>query len=212
MTRRGPVLLFCLGLAFVAPMPLAWAQGELPRIKGRIVDFDGLTFHLAPEKGPQLAIRLQAKTLFMSLEKRTLSAFKVGAYAGATTTQTEGGLVADEVHIYPDAMRGSSEGRINLGGNRQVVSGAVTANGNGTLTLFYRGSRLEGGVCLGRAGPAASPACTADPVIHVPAQARVTALVPADRRLLVPGAIATVTVETDAKGARSTPGLILEKP
>jgi hypothetical protein len=49
-------------------------------------------------------------------------------------------------------------------------------------------------------------------VIRVPAEARVTALVPADRRLLVPGAIATVTVETDAKGARSTPGLILEKP
>jgi hypothetical protein len=30
--------------------------------------------------------------------------------------------------------------------------------------------------------------------------------------MLVVGATATVTIDTDAKGARSTPGLILEKP
>jgi hypothetical protein len=190
----------------------AMAQGGLPRIKGRIVDFDGLNFHLAPEKGPQITIRLQARTQFMSMEKRALAAFKVGAYAGATVVQTDAGLVAEEVHLYPDAMRGSSEGRIGLGGGRYVISGAVTAAANGSLTLFYRGSRSDGGVCMDRAGPDASPHCTADPLIRVPAEAQVTALVPADRRLLVPGAIATVTVETDAKGARSTPGLILEKP
>jgi hypothetical protein len=72
---------------------------------------------------------------------------------------------------------------------------------------------MTDGVCQGRADPkATSPACTADAVIQVPAEARIAALTPADRRQLVPGAIATVTVQTDAKGARSTPGLILEKP
>jgi hypothetical protein len=206
-------LLFTLALALPGLMSTVWAQGTMPRIKGRIVDFDGLTFHLAPESGPILAIRLQAHTQFMTTQKLALASISVGAYAGATVTEGDGALTAEEVHLYPDTMRGSSEGRIGLSGNRLVVTGAVTAIAPGSLTLFYRGGATVNGVCQGRAEPgAASPACSGDPVIHVPAEVPVTVLAPADRRLLVPGAIATVTVETDAKGARSTPGLILEKP
>jgi hypothetical protein len=205
-----------LSLAFLLTCVLALpagAQDNLTRVKGHIVDFDGLTFHLAPEKGPQLAIRLQSRTQFMTTQKLALAAIKVNSYAGATVTLKDGVLTAEEVHLYPDAMRGSSEGRIALGGGRFVITGAVTAAAAGGLTLFYRGGHADGGVCLGRAGPASTgPACTADPQIHVPAEARITALAPADRRLLVAGAVATVTIETDAKGVRTTPGLILEKP
>ena len=203
-----------IGLLFASLLVLpALAQDNLPRLKGRIVDFDGLTFHLAPPTGPQVAIRLQARTQFMTTQKLALSAIKVGAYAGATVVQQDGVLTAEEVHLYPDLLRGSSEGRIALGNSRFVVTGAVTVTAAGSITLFYRGARADGGICLGRAGSAsASPACTADPQIRIPADARVTVLAPADRRLLVPGAIATVTIETDAKGVRSTPGLLLEKP
>jgi len=148
------------------------------------------------------------------MEKRTSAALKVGSYAGATVAADAGGtLTADEVHLYPDTMRGSSEGRVAVGGNHAVVSGVVTAAAPDGITLFYRGGGTQAGVCQGRANPASpSPACTGDAVIHIPAGAPITALVPADKRMLVVGAIATVTVETDAKGARSTPGLILEKP
>lgn len=207
-----PRLALAFLLTFALALPAA-AQGNLPRVKGKIVDFDGLTFHLAPPTGPKLAIRLEAGTQFMTMEKRTLSDIKAGAYVGATVSDAGGALTADEVHLYPDAMRGSSEGRIGLGGGRFVVTGAVTAIGAGSLTLFYRGARSANGVCLDRADPkAASPACTADAVIRVPAAARVTALTPANKLLLVPGAIATVTIQTDASGNRTTPGLILEKP
>jgi hypothetical protein len=149
----------------------------------------------------------------MTTQRLALTALKVGSYAGATVAQKDGVLDAEEVHLYPDALRGSSEGRIDLGNGRFVITGAVTAASAGGLTLFYRGGRTDGGICLGRAGPAsAAPACTADPQIQVSAEVPVTILAPADRRLLVPGAMATVTIETDAKGAKSTPGLILEKP
>lgn len=206
MTR---IILAFLMIALVLP---AVAQ-PLPRVKGKIVDFDGLTFHLAPEKGATLAIRLQARTQFMTLQKRPFSALKVGAYAGATVTDADGTLTAEEVHLYPDPMRGSSEGRIGLDGGHFVITGTVKAAASGNLTLSYRGGAMTDGVCQGRADPkATSPACTADAVIQVPAAARIAALTPADRRQLVPGATATVTIQTDAKGARSTPGLILEKP
>ena len=136
-------------------MPAA-AQDNLPRIKGRIVDFDGLTFHLAPETGPQLAIRLQARTQFMTTQKLALADIKVGSYAGATVVLKDGVLTAEEVHLYPDAMRGSSEGRIALGNDRFVITGAVTAASAEGLTLFYRGGHAAGGICLGRAGPVTS--------------------------------------------------------
>jgi len=203
--------LACL-LAFALALPAA-AQAPPPRIKGRIVDFDGLTFHLAPENGKPLAIRLQAKTQIMTMSKRSLAAVTPGSYAGATVTAADGALRAEEVHLYPDPMRGSSEGRIALSINRFVITGTVSATAAGNFTLSYRGARMAAGTCDGRAAPGAGqPPCTAEAVITVPPEAAVTALTPADRRLLVPGAIATVTVETDTKGNRSTPGLILEKP
>jgi hypothetical protein len=203
--------IFLAFLMIAAALPAA-AQ-PLPRVKGRIVDFDGLTFHLAPEKGAPLAIRLQARTQFMTLQKRPLSEVKTGAYAGATVTDAGGTLTAEEVHLYPEPMRGSSEGRIGLGDGRFVITGTVKASAAGSLTLSYRGGAMTDGVCQGRADPnAASPACAAEAVIQVPPEARIAALTPANRRQLVPGAIATVTIQTDARGARSTPGLILEKP
>src|SRR6185503_5456015 len=100
-------LSFALLLALLVAAPAA--SQTVPRIKGRIVDFDGLTFHLAPEGGgAPLAIRLQPHTTFMTLEKKTLADVKVGAYAGATVRAENGALTAEEVHLYPDTMRGSS--------------------------------------------------------------------------------------------------------
>jgi hypothetical protein len=199
---------------FLAVLTLPAAAQGVPRVKGRITAFDGLTFQLAPEGGGQpLSIRLQSRTQFMTLEPRTLAIVKPGVYAGATVVAQEGALVAREVHLYPEPLRGSGEGRLPQANGSTVINGAVTAAGNGRITLFYRGGRMAGGVCLDRPDPRSpSPVCTADPLIQVPRDATVWALVPGGRQFLTVGTVATVSVETDAKGVRSTPGLILEKP
>ena len=190
------------------------AAQVVPRVKGRVVSFDGLTFRLAPESGgAQMTVRLQARTQFMASEPVAFSGVTTGAYVAVRLDARDGTLVADEIQIYPAELRGSGEGRIAQGNNRFVISGAVTATSAGSLTLFYRGSQIANGACIGRADPSRpSPACTGDPVIAVPENVSVRRLVPGDRRLLVEGATATVSLETDAKGVRSTPGLILEKP
>src|SRR5689334_3297362 len=108
----------------------AAAQGA-PRVKGRVLDFDGLTFHLAPEGGgPAIDVRLQTHTQFMTYEPRPLTAFVPGSWGGATVTMRDGALVAEEVHLFPQPLRGSGEGRLNLGNNRFVINGAVTAAAN----------------------------------------------------------------------------------
>lgn len=199
---------------FLAVLTLPAAAQSVPRVKGRVTGFDGLTFQLAPEGGgPPLSIRLQSRTQFMTLEPRPLAAIATGAFAGATVVLQDGALLAREVHLYPEALRGSGEGRLPQADGSAVINGAVTAIGNGRITLFYRGGRMAGGVCLDRADPRLpSPVCTADPAILVPRDAAIRALVPGGRPLLKAGVIATVSVETDAKGIRSTPGLLLEKP
>ena len=201
------------GLLLVAFILPATAQG-VPRLKGRITSFDGLTFQLAPESGgASVAIRLQPHTQVMTTEPRALAAFRTGSWTAARVVARDGALVAEELQLYPEALRGSGEGRLAQGNDRFVISGAVTAVSANTVTLFYRGGRMAGGACLDRPDPARpSPVCTGDPVIQVQGGTTLRALVPGDRRLLVVGAIATVSVETDAKGLRSTPGLILEKP
>ena len=124
----------------------------------------------------------------------------------------DGTLAAEELQLYPEALRGSGEGRLAQGNDRFVISGAVTAASANSITLFYRGGRMAGGACLDRPDPARpSPICTGDPVIQIPGNTQLRALVPGDRRLLTVGATATVSVATDAKGVRTTPGLILEK-
>ncbi len=195
-------------------MALPAAAQNVPRVKGRVVSFDGLTFQLAPEGGgPQIAVRLQPRTQFMDSQPRPLSVATTGAYVSVRVIARDGALTAEEVQVYPVTLRGAGEGRLPQGEDRAVISGVVTATSNGRLTLFHRGAQMAGGTCVGRADPARpSPICTGDAVIQVPANVPVRALVPGDRRLLVAGAIATVSLETDAKGVRSTPGLILEKP
>ena len=202
-----------LGMLLVL-LALPAAAQTVPRVKGRIVSFDGLTFQLVPEGGgQQIAVRLQGRTQFMASEPRPRSAVTTGAYVAVRVVARDGALVAEDVQIYPATLRGTGEGRLPQGADRAVISGAVTATSATSLTLFYRGGQMTGGACVGRTDPARpSPVCTGDPVITLPANVPVRALVPGDRRLLVEGAVATVSLETDAKGIRSTPGLILEKP
>jgi hypothetical protein len=204
-------LLAFLLLAVFAP--LARAQ-PLPRVKGRIVDFDGLTFHLAPEGGGAvIAVRIQTSTVFNTTEKRSLSSFKVGNWAGATFREADGVASAEEVYLYPESLRGSGEGRLARDNGRFVVNGTVIAVDDHNITLFYRGAKKVAGLCLDRPDPSLpSPVCTGDPKISVSDATPVMALIQGDRRLLVPGAIATVSILADAKGVRVTPGLILEKP
>ena len=203
-----------LGLLLATLLASPAAAQTVPRIKGRITAFDGLTFQLAPENGgPQIAIQLQSRTAIMAVEARPLSAFRTGAWVAARVVARDGTLTAEELQLYPETLRGSGEGRLAQGNDRFVINGAVTASSTGSITLFYRGGRMAGGACLDRPDPARpSPVCTGDPVIQVPGSAQLRALVPGDRKLLAVGAIATVSVQTDAKGVRTTPGLILEKP
>ncbi len=181
----------------------------------------------APETGP-LLVKLLPGTRFVGTEPSRFASLSVGSYAGALVSERRGGrLVAQNVYLYPDALRGTGEGRFpDPAQGGLMIHGAVSAvlhaegRDGGALTLHYRGSVLTptgqgGSVCEGRATPEpfASPlACSADAVVTVESATPVTAMVPGGRELLVPGAILSVALAKNSAGESVTPGVIVEKP
>jgi hypothetical protein len=191
----------------------------VPRIRARIIAFDGQTLTLQPDgttaDADWLRVSVRPNTRFVSTAKVQLSAIKPGDFAGAAVIPEAGGrLGAREVHVYPGPLRGSGEGRFAEGPpGRLMINGAVATADDGTLTLHYRGGAMNKDLCEGRAPVPITPqACTGNAVITIADGIPVTALALGDKSLLTPGAMAVVSVAAAPDGTKFTPGLIVEKP
>lgn len=242
----------CLGWVgavaiIAAALPLAASAQVLPRIKAKVVSFDGTTLTVMPLAGAStppppsrpanakpgithggtpdagtaapgtapMTFAVLPDTRYVGTEKAAFTDIKVGDFAGAAVHAGTGGrLRADEVFLYPDALRGTGEGRLSESG-QLVVNGTVSDVKPGLLTLHYRGLTWNGKICEGRAPPpafASRLACAGDAFITVDDGVPVTKLAPGDASLVVPDAIVTVSVARNRDGVNVTPGLIVEKP
>ena len=196
----------------------AWAQ-PVPRIRGRIIAFDGKLLTLQPDgttaDADWVRVNVRPDTRYVSTGKYRLSDIKPGDFAGAAVIpEPDGKLRAQEVHVYPGPLRGSGEGRFPEGPpGRLMINGTVAAQSGDTLALHYRGAGLNNGVCEGRLPVPIKPdVCTGDATITVAPGVPVTALGIGDKSLVVPGMTAVVSIVTAPDGSKTTPGLIVEKP
>ncbi len=202
------------GLVFALP---ALAQ-PVPRVRGKILAFDGTTLVLQPDgtsaDADWLRVNVRPNTRYITTGKARFSDIKSGVFAGAAAVpDADGKLNAQEVHIYPGPLRGSGEGRFpDTKPGRVMINGTVATAENGVMTLRYRGSGMKNGVCEGRMPVPIKPdACAGDVSIAVASGVPVTALTVGDASLAKPGAIAVVSVVTARDGSKMTPGLIVEK-
>jgi len=205
--KFGRVVLPCLlALAFV---PAAGAQ-TVPRIKAKLIAFDGKVLSLDGGDAKPMLVGLMASTRIVKQEKRILADIKPGDYVGATvTTAKDGSRHAQEVHVFPQSLRGSGEGMVPAGSNRFQIGGTVGAAAPGLLTLNYRGSEGgDGAACSGHAPTTGG--CQGSAQIAVAAGVPVIALVDGDKSLLVPGAILAVSILAGPDGKPVTPGLTVE--
>jgi hypothetical protein len=140
MLRRA---LLALTAAATLAMP-ALAQ-ETVRVRGTIERIDGSTLYVKTRDGADLKINLADKPVFTAIIPATLADLKPGTYVGsAATPGPDGGLSAVEVHIFPEAMRGTGEGHRPWDGGAQAtmtnanVETAVAGVDGQTLTLKYK--------------------------------------------------------------------------
>jgi hypothetical protein len=122
-----------------------WAQ-EAMRVRGTIERLDGEVYVVKTRDGNLLKVALTDKPLFVAMVKTSMADIKPGMFIGSTAMPgPDGSLRAVEVHIFPEAMRGTGEGHRPWDLEPQAtmtnanVEAAVTGVAGQTLTMKYKG-------------------------------------------------------------------------
>jgi hypothetical protein len=136
-------------LFFGAAQGAAMADSPPVHLKGAIQSVAGRSFTMSGSASP-VAVKLTDRTRIASLETAQLADITQGMFVGtAALPQPDGTLKALEVHIFPEAMRGTGEGyrpfpQVQGGSMTNATitdivgtQGAVGDNGL-TLTLHYK--------------------------------------------------------------------------
>ena len=115
------------------------------RVRGAIEHNDGSTYVITARDGAELKVALADNAQIAGVVKASLSDIKQGSFVGVTAMpQADGSQSALEVHIFPEAMRGTGEGHYPWDLRPQStmtnanVDQVVTAVDGQTLTLKYK--------------------------------------------------------------------------
>jgi hypothetical protein len=166
--------LWAIGLAMLVAAPLGSAQ-EAPsvRVRGTIERADGQNLVVKSRNGDELKVTLADNARIVGIVKASLADIKPGSFVGITgMPQPDGTQRALEVHIFPEAMRGTGEGHRpwDLQPQSTMTNGNVDQTVVGvegrTLTLSYKGGEKK---------------------IVVPPDTPIVTYVPADKSELKPG-------------------------
>ena len=111
--------------AFAQNAPVAVMRGTIESVAP-----DGASLAVRTRAGEDRTVRLNPKALFILVAPATLADVKPGACIGVAAMPGEGGeLKAMEVHIFPEAMRGTGEGTrpFDLAPGNSMTNGALSA-------------------------------------------------------------------------------------
>ena len=97
-------------LALLAVSPIANAQGTV-RLRGTVDRMEGPMYVIKLSDGREAKVSPTENALMVAIVKASLSDIKQGSFVGSTgMPQADGSQKAIEVHIFPEAMRGTGEG------------------------------------------------------------------------------------------------------
>ena len=173
--------LSALLIAAVSAVAVAQAPANPPvRIRGTVERIDRTNLSVKANDGQSMNVKLADNFVVMGIAKASLADVASGKFIGTTTVgERAGALVALEVHIFPENMRGTGEGHYDWDlrpsskmTNANVAS--VTSMGKDrVLTVQYKGGEKK---------------------VLVPEKAVIVSFTPTDRSELKPGAkVFTVT-------------------
>jgi hypothetical protein len=145
-----PLRLALLALSALAAGPVLAQSAPVAVMRATIesVAPEGASLAVRTRAGDDRTVRLNPKALFILVAPATLADVKPGAYIGVAAMPGEGGeLKAMEVHIFPEAMRGTGEGfhPFDLAPGSTMTNGALSARVDATsgpkLTVTYKGGQ-----------------------------------------------------------------------
>jgi hypothetical protein len=132
------------GLLLVFAVSTTSAQDTV-RVRGTIERIDGQTLVVKSRDGAELKVALADNARVVGIVKAQMSDIKPGSFVGVTAMpQADGSQRAVEVHIFPEAMRGTGEGHYpwDLRPQSTMTNGNVEQTVTGvdghTLTVKYK--------------------------------------------------------------------------
>jgi len=171
------------GLLLVLAASATWAQDAV-RVRGTIERVEGKTLVVRSRDGGEVKVVPADNAAVVGIVKASLSDIKPGSFVGVTgMPQADGSQKAVEVHIFPEAMRGTGEGHRQWDLQPQStmtnanVEQTVAGVDGRTLTLKYKDGEKK---------------------IVVPPDVPVVSYVPGDKSELKPGVKIFVAAATQA--------------
>ena len=180
--------LAALLIAAVSAVAVAQAPANPPvRIRGTVEKIEGTNLTVKTNSGQSVTIKLADNYTVIGIAKAGLADVASGKFIGTTTLgERDGALVALEVHIFPEAMRGTGEGHYDWDlrpaskmTNANVAN--VTSMGKDrVLTVQYKGGEKK---------------------VLVPEKAAIVSFTPVDRSELKPGVQVFVNAQRQPDGS-----------
>jgi len=130
---------------------VAFAQAPTPvRIRGTVEKLDGNQLSVKTRDGQAMTVRMADNFAVMGIVKASLADIAAGKFIGTTTVgERNGALVAEEVHIFPESMRGTGEGHYawdlkpsSMMTNANVAD-IVAVSSDRVLTVQYKGGEKK---------------------------------------------------------------------
>jgi hypothetical protein len=109
-TRRALGAAAFVALIFAGSMAAAQAQDRV-RVRGTIESVDGRILNVKGRDGNPIKVKLTDDAKVLAVDRKSLADVKQGVFVGITAMpQPDGTQKAVEIHIFPEAMRGTGEG------------------------------------------------------------------------------------------------------
>jgi hypothetical protein len=99
-------------VAALASAAIAQAPANPPvRVRGTVEKFEGQTLVVKSRTGEPMTIKLADNFVTIGISKGSIDDIASGKFIGTTSVgERDGALIALEVHIFPENMRGTGEG------------------------------------------------------------------------------------------------------
>ncbi|HEY1311120.1 MAG TPA: hypothetical protein VGF02_09235 [Pseudolabrys sp.] len=121
------------------------AQDKPVRVRGTVEQMDGQMMTIKARDGEMLKVKLADDGKVVALVKASMADIKPGSFVGSTAMpEQDGSWKAVEVHIFPEAMRGTGEGDrpYDYKPKSTMTNGTVDASiakvSGSTMTLKYK--------------------------------------------------------------------------
>jgi hypothetical protein len=173
----------------------AAGQSTSQKISGDVIKLDASTLQIRATDGQVVAMKFGDNARLSARSPADLDRIAPGVFLGTTAApRADGVLVASEVHIFPESMRGTGEGHrpMDTGPGNTMTNATVSSVASGKGAARPGNTMTNATVAqVARGEPERRLTLTyagGEKVVLVPANTPIVMVEPADRSLIAPGA------------------------